>query len=202
MRLQVRRLRCRRTVWVPGSVSLLLVLLLVNPGSALAHTSVLAGSTPSSGEVVGQVAEIELRFSTTIRPEFAVFALTGDDGSVMDLEEPRFDAAHETVRVTPMARLPDGGYRLAYQIVTSDNHPASGLVAFGVGDPAAQAPATGSPSRGPSPPTSQATRSPDAQPAGLARIDPIVWGMLAGLVVLGAAGAVYRMVTRRGSRSS
>lgn len=132
--------RTRRTRSSPRQVGralwtglLLLVVGLVStfsPASASAHTSVLGGSTPSADEVVRTAGVIELRFTGPVRTEGAVFTLRALSGEAPTLAAPKFADDKTSVTFKPDAPLPEDRYRVGYQLVAFDGHPASGVFEF------------------------------------------------------------------------
>lgn len=101
---------------------------------AAAHVEPVERSDPARGAVVRAVSTITVEFTGTIRTESATFVLRSSDGTEHRLAEPSFAEDATVVRLTPseVDELPEGLYRLGYQVVFPDGHPAVGVVQFEV----------------------------------------------------------------------
>lgn len=93
---------------------------------------VLAGSTPVDGSVVRSVDDLKLRFTDTIRPDYLTVTLRSADVTDHALSPPQLEDDDATVRIRPTAQLPDGRYRIGFQVVLADNDPGAGVVEFEV----------------------------------------------------------------------
>ncbi|WP_052337175.1 copper resistance CopC family protein [Nocardioides alkalitolerans] len=104
---------------------------------ATAHAS-LVSSTPEADATLDALpGEVELVFSQDVRvPAYVV--VTGPDGDVVE-GDPVIDG--ETVSQA-VSGSTEGGYTLAYRVISSDGHPITGQLAFSVGEggPAAAEP--------------------------------------------------------------
>lgn len=104
---------------------------------ASAHAS-LVSSTPEADATLDALPdEVELVFSQDVRaPAYVV--VTGPDGDVVD-GSPEIDGTTVTQAVGGST---EGGYTLAYRVISADGHPISGQIAFSVGEggPAAAEP--------------------------------------------------------------
>lgn len=128
-RLRSSPRRAGRARWT-GLLLLVGLISAFSPAPANAHTSVLGGSTPSADEVVRTADVIELRFTGPVRTEGATFTLRAMSGEVPALAAPTFAEDKTSVTFKPDAPLPDDRYRVGYQLVAFDGHPASGVFEF------------------------------------------------------------------------
>ncbi|MDF9716665.1 copper resistance protein CopC [Nocardioides sp. ChNu-153] len=120
------------------AIALLLLAPLGLAAPAQAHASLVA-STPEDGATLeGAPTEVALQFSGEVRaPAYVV--VTGPAGDVVD-GDPVIDG--DTV-TQPLGDGIEGGYTIAYRVVSEDGHPISGQLTYqvGTGGPAAQDPA-------------------------------------------------------------
>ncbi len=130
-----------RTVSVGAAlVGMLLAWLITAP--AAAHTNPLASSTPAAGSIVRSVDSIELKFVTSVKADATTFTLRARDGANQALATPTFSADRTTVTLPMSKAVPDGRYRIGYQMILSDGDPVAGVVEFEVSsDGVARAPA-------------------------------------------------------------
>ena len=106
----------------------LLFLILIIPFSVQAHTTLLS-STPAEGEnVTKTLEEVELVFGTKI-----------EEGSTMTIEGENDSFEFDAIAITNDAMvgdfnetLPNGSYRVLWNIIGEDGHPIEGEIAFGV----------------------------------------------------------------------
>lgn len=125
-----------------GPLALLGLLLAVTAPVADAHTETLAASSPAAGSVVRSVETIELRFVDRIRVDAATFTLRSGTGTTVTLAAPAYADQDRVVTLRPAAALPDGRYRVGFQVLFPDGDPAAGVVEFEVSaDGVARAPA-------------------------------------------------------------
>jgi copper transport protein len=104
------------------------VVTLAQPASAHAE---LESTEPSAGAILDtQPDAIELRFSENV---------TVDSVKVLDAEQHRVDAGKptkpdgRTVRIALAPNLPDGGFVVAWKVVSADAHPIGGGFTYRVG---------------------------------------------------------------------
>ena len=97
---------------------------------ASAHAG-LVGSNPADGQRVEALpGEVRLEFTEPIStPAYVV--VTAADGTRVDQGGVRIDGS--TVSVTLAGTGPDGGYEIAYRVVSEDGHAVAGKVGFAVG---------------------------------------------------------------------
>lgn len=164
------------------------------PGPAWAHAT-LVGSSPEQGEWVDQLpTEVVLEFSQEMSaPAYVV--VTAPDGRQLTTGEPVVDGAE--VRQTLAAADVDGEVTVALRVVSSDGHPVTGQVVFGVGE----APATGAVGLSGAPlDTATAEPAPDAgelpaEPGGDSE-SPLGPLAVVPLLLVVAAGAMWWLSLR------
>lgn len=127
---------------VPALLALLALSMAMPAPVAGAHTEALAESTPAAGSVIRTVEAIELRFVDRLQVDAATFTLRSGSGADVALGLPAYAARDRTVTLRPAAALPDGRYRVGFQVLFPDGDPAAGVVEFEVSaDGVARAPA-------------------------------------------------------------
>ncbi|MFW6597363.1 copper resistance CopC family protein [Propionibacteriaceae bacterium Y2011] len=97
---------------------------------ARAHVEAVASSSPEHRSVVTELDAITITFTGTTRPDFATYALRSADQRDHGLAAPVHEDDDTVVVLTPEQELPDGLYRVAYQIMFDDGHAASGVIQF------------------------------------------------------------------------
>lgn len=171
----------RRPLWLHrlGAVATLLILgVLTTQAPAFAHAS-LIGSDPVQGATLAQPpASARLSLSDPVDPQFVSVSLTDQDGGHPQLPAPSV-AQNEVTQALP--ELANGGYTLAYRIVSADGHPVTGQLQFAV--------SANTPAPAPDAP-------PAPQPASATQPEGASWGLwtagVAGVAVL-IAGIVITM---------
>ncbi|HEX2578592.1 MAG TPA: copper resistance protein CopC [Aquihabitans sp.] len=121
----------RVTVRLLGALLAALALALVPAGPASAHAE-LSTSDPADGSVVDVApSEVTIRFTegVSVRPD-GVRVLDGDGDRV---DAGTATASGDTVVAPLDGALPDGGYVVAWRIVSADGHPVRGAFTFSVG---------------------------------------------------------------------
>ena len=104
-----------------------LVLLVVAPSSAAAHSSRVE-TNPSDGATLKALpAEATVTFDEA--PKTADVVLARPDGKVDKLKT---EVAGSTIKAHLPADGPRGVYTLSYRVVSADGHPVSGSITFGV----------------------------------------------------------------------
>lgn len=171
-----------------GALSVLLLTVLGPISPAAAHDAV-TGTIPADGQNLDSVPDaIEISFTDTplsLGSEILVKDAQGTDWSTGEVD---IAGNNATQSISPDA--PAGEYAVTWRVVSSDSHPIEGMFGFTVGETAAGASPSGTPSSGPSqvetatPEPSQSAAT-DAQPP---TADETGQGFPAGFVV--ALGAV------------
>lgn len=175
------------------STSVIMIILLTLTGSLLgtrpgaAHEIVLAGSTPTDQSVVRSVGSIELRFTDRLQPEYLTFTLRSADGVDHGLAAPELSDGDTVARLAPSNPLPDGRYRVGFQIVLSDGDAGAGVVEFEVS-------ADGRPVAAPWPAADQAAPEPPRPRAEVGGVLPWVVG---GTVVVLVGFVAFAVRARR-----
>ncbi|MGH2316829.1 copper resistance CopC family protein [Planococcus sp. SE5232] len=106
----------------------LLFLIISIPFSVQAHTTLLS-STPAEGENVAEaLEEVQLVFGTKIE-EGSTMTIEGESES---FEFANIAIAEDTMVGDFKETLPNGSYRILWNIIGEDGHPIEGEVAFGV----------------------------------------------------------------------
>lgn len=125
-------MRVAAVVLVAGVLSCVLI---AEASPASAHTE-LVGSTPANGaELAASPTAVTLRFNEDMSAARVKTALTRGGDRVSAAAAPKTTAGNVTVPVSPA--LTPGQYKLAYRVISGDDHPVSGVIAFRVGQRAA-----------------------------------------------------------------
>ncbi|MGE6368045.1 copper resistance CopC family protein [Planococcus kocurii] len=107
---------------------ILVFLLLLVPVSVQAHTTLLS-STPAEGEnIMEALKEVQLVFGTKIE-EGSTMSIEGESGS---FEFDRIVVGDNSLVGTLNEALPNGSYRILWNIIGEDGHPIEGEITFGV----------------------------------------------------------------------
>jgi methionine-rich copper-binding protein CopC len=120
-----------------------LVLLVLAPSSAAAHSSRVETNPPDGATLQTLPAEATVTFDEA--PKTADVVLARPDGKVDKLKT---EVVGSTIKAQLPADGPRGVYTLSYRVVSADGHPVSGSVSFGVttgAAPGAQPESTPSP---------------------------------------------------------
>ncbi|MFD1938079.1 MULTISPECIES: copper resistance CopC family protein [Nonomuraea] len=94
---------------------------------ALAHDA-LKGSTPKKDSTVSTLEKVELEFNATPKLPFVI--VRSADGAQVQEGKPEIDGKVVTQKLKGV--LPDGGYTIAFRVVSSDGHPIEGEIPFKV----------------------------------------------------------------------
>jgi copper transport protein len=117
--------------------------LLLLPGSALAHAQ-LVSSSPERGAQLERAPErVVFRFSEAVEISFGslrVFDARGREVQSGSAEHPA--GRSDAVSVELESSLPDGSYTATYRVISADSHPVSGGYVFSVGQGGPQPQAT------------------------------------------------------------
>lgn len=118
---------------------------------AVAHTGLLS-STPADGDVVAALPDrVTLEFGGAMTTP-AYVAVVGPSGEPVTVGDPAVDGSTVVQQLGPGG---DGGYTVAYRVLTADGHWVTGQLTFTVGATPASAAATALPT------TPGAEESPD-----------------------------------------
>ncbi|MGA5300999.1 copper resistance CopC family protein [Nucisporomicrobium flavum] len=162
-------------------------------GPAEAHNAMVE-AVPAKNAVLKKAPKgVELRFLQELDDRFLTIVVTGPDKQKIATGTPEADGKVGSVAFTDA--LPNGGYTVAYRVVSRDGHPVQGSYAFSVRDPAEQT----RPAEPVAPsPAALASASPAVVPVALAEDEGMPWWPVAAVaagVVLAGAGAL--LVARR-----
>lgn len=168
---------------------------LVAPGPAAAHDTLLRSSPADGEQLAAAPGEWTLEFSADLLLVGAEAIVLDERGQAVEHGDPVIDGPAVTI---PLGALGEGSYTGHWRVVSSDGHPISGTVVFGVGVPAG-APVTGAAStQGAAGGQGQdgSTTSSPLQPEGLPG-----WALpLIGIVALVAAIGGGAAILGRGRR--
>ncbi|SIT75196.1 copper resistance CopC family protein [Edaphobacillus lindanitolerans] len=115
---------------------LALVLALIAPSAAMAHSN-LESSDPEDGSTVTEpVKALSLEFSAGIEGK-STMTLNGPDGEV-DIRDIKVN--RNVMTGTLAEPLPDGDWTVAYSVISEDGHPIDGEVKFTTSDQGGKTP--------------------------------------------------------------
>ena len=107
-----------------------LPLLLAPP--ALAH-AFLRGASPAVGSRVRSApAEVTIRFTEGVEPDFSTVAVTGAAGTRVDSGRVHLGPGGSTSLVAPLKPLKPGVYTVEWHATSTDTHKTSGRFTFTV----------------------------------------------------------------------
>ncbi|MFD1367935.1 copper resistance CopC family protein [Actinoplanes sichuanensis] len=187
--------------------ALLAVLL---PGvPAWAHNALAEANPAKNATLKKSPSEVKLRFLQKLNPDYTTITVSDAAKAKVATSDPKVDGA--TGSVTFGAPLVNGVYTVAYQVVSTDGHTVKGSYQFTVNDPAAVEPSSAPPSLAattepaPAATTSSATTSPattspatvDLAEKSEESSNSTLYGLIAGIVVVLAAGAAFLFIRRR-----
>lgn len=116
-------------------VAILMAVLALPAGDALAH-AVLVGSSPADGqELQTSPAEIELEFNEGVRPAGEAIRLLDAAGEPVAIGDATHGESANLLRAAIPTQLDDGTYVVAWAAVSSDGHTIRGSFVFAVGVP-------------------------------------------------------------------
>lgn len=111
--------------------TLLLLLLLWQPGQALAHAALLDATPEDGAALEAPPAAVRLRFDEPVG--LIALTLAGPQGTAALEGTVQNDVL--SARLPPA--LPQGTYLLSWRVTSADSHPVAGTIAFGIGQPPA-----------------------------------------------------------------
>lgn len=170
---------------------------------AWAHNALAEANPAKNATLKKSPSEVKLRFLQKLDPKYTTITVSDAAKAKVETSAPKVDGA--TGSVTFAAPLTNGAYTVAYQVVSTDGHTVKGSYQFTVNDPAAAEPSS-APSSLP-PTTEPATQATTAAPTPSAVSDLVekseessnstLYGLIAGIVVVLAAGAAFLFIRRR-----
>jgi methionine-rich copper-binding protein CopC len=172
--------------WLTAAVLGLLAVLVLPAVPASAHAK-LTGSNPQAGQMItATLPAVTLTFSGPVKAEVTTVVVAGQDGVNMSTGP----ATLSDVTITqPVKPLPPGQVKVTWRTVSADGHSIEGSFDFTNAAPGAtkaSPSASDSPTSVATPPaTTEATKPASDEEDG---VSPVVWIVLAILVVGAAAG--------------
>lgn len=176
--------------WVTAAVLGLLAVVLFPAAPAAAHAK-LTGSNPQAGQMItATLPAITLSFSGPVKPDLTTIVVAGPDGVSRSTGAPTLA---DVTLTQPVTALPPGQVKVTWRTVSADGHTISGSFDFTNAAPgAAQATpsATVSSTAAPAvPPATEPATDVATEPASDdGSTSPVVWIVIAVLVVGAAAG--------------
>jgi copper transport protein len=121
------------------TLAVLFVLLFASPAAAHAE---LVNITPANGaQLTRPPTEVQMTFTESVNLVDDGIRLLDHVGAIVATPDPTVDG--RTVTWPMPADLPEGPYVVAWRVVSSDGHPVSGALSFGVGTAAVAVPGSG-----------------------------------------------------------
>lgn len=116
-----------------GLLALILVIAGAVPPQAAAH-AFLQRTQPANGTVVAaNVGEVRLTFNERVEVRPDRIAVTGGDGRRYDLRDAHAVPGDPLTVAVSLPQLPNGVFIVRYALISSDTHPITGTLRFGVG---------------------------------------------------------------------
>lgn len=148
-----------------GAALLLLPLLLLTPGTAQAHDTLLS-SNPKDGATTAPIEKVTLTFNEAVLRTGAAMQVIGPNG---DVAQGSPVISGPTVSQPMRPPLANGSYKVLWRVLSADGHPISGTFQFVV-QGATQSPSTSTAASGS---TSAAGDSLTAQPTSSVPTPPV-----------------------------
>ncbi len=123
----------QRLAFLVFSCALVLLGLAAAPPRVSAHAS-LQRTQPTNGAIVAaNLGEVRLTFTepVEVRPDRVI--VSNDQGRRVDLRDAKAAPSDAATVVASLPQLPAGVYTVRYALLSSDTHPISGTLRFGVG---------------------------------------------------------------------
>ena len=121
--------RMHRTRWVVGLI--VLVAATVLPATAMAHAD-LASATPAEDAELDEAPdEVRLTFTEELDPDGSAFDVTDAAGNEVGRGEVDLDVADRNVLAGHVTISDPGLHTVAWSVISSDGHEASGSYTFG-----------------------------------------------------------------------
>jgi copper transport protein len=107
---------------------------LVSASPASAH-AVLTSSTPTDGQILATPPqEVQITFSESVSAQLGGLTVLNSSGERVDNDDTKIGTTGVVLSATVKPDLLDGTYVMNYRVVSSDGHPISGAIVFGVGE--------------------------------------------------------------------
>ena len=117
----------RRVLWFGACAGLLLA-----GRRAEAHAQLRQADPPVGAALPAAPVQVSLTFSEGVEPAFSSVIVTDAAGARVDRDDLRRDAAQTTRVFLGLKRLPPGGYRVDWKIMSIDTHKTQGSYTFTV----------------------------------------------------------------------
>lgn len=167
---------------------------------ASAHDTIVSSTPAADAQLTSAPTEVVLTFSNNLLSldENSGTAMTVTDESGKDWVAGEPQISTDTVTVPLAEGMPNGAYRVTWQVVSSDGHPTSGEYGFALAAAAPVETATAQPTETAAP-AKTVDPSQTAAPATGVEADATPWPLLIGLgvVVLVAIVLALAMAARR-----
>lgn len=174
-RRDARAIRTRAALVAVFALVVSAVTLTASP--AAAHDNLISSNPAADAALETAPTEVELVFSDEVLTMGATVLVVDESGTDWVAGDLTIDTS--TVTVPLAADMPDAGYQIRWQVVSSDGHPISAVVPFTVGD--------AEPYTAPAVPDAQTPgAAPDAGNTDAGATGPGPWL----LIVVAIAGAV------------
>jgi len=125
----------RRTAARLGAAATVAALLVpaLPPAPAFAHNQLTTAVPADGARLDVPPREVVLTFVEPLDPRYTQIVVTGADRVPVPAAAPAVSGTSGRLALT--GDLADGGYTVAYRVVSQDGHPVQGAVTFTVGDP-------------------------------------------------------------------
>ncbi|WP_336644632.1 copper resistance CopC family protein [Microbacterium sp. USHLN186] len=167
---------------------------------ASAHDTIVSSTPAADAQLTSAPTEVVLTFSNNLLSldENSGTAMTVTDESGKDWVAGEPEISADTVTVPLAEGMPNGAYRVTWQVVSSDGHPTSGEYGFALAAAPPVETATAQPTETAAP-AQTGTPSETATPTATVEADATPWPLLIGLgvVVLVAIVLAVVMAARR-----
>jgi len=143
------------------TLMLLLMMLLIIPGTALAHSKLDSAVPAQDSAVAESPALISMTYNTKIE-KLSKFTVTNSAGDAIEIGEITVEG--DTMSGSPAQALPNDTYNVTWTIIGADGHMVEGKYAFEVNAPAETDVPSAEPTAEPSPEATE-TASPTVEPS-------------------------------------
>ncbi|MGW0433391.1 copper resistance CopC family protein [Micromonospora sp. NPDC003197] len=170
---------------------------LLPAGPAAAHNSLRSATPEREATLTAPPTEVVLEFAQSLNPAYTTIVVTDAARQRVATSEPVVTGTRGSVTFTEP--LTDGGYTVAYRVVSADGHPVQGSYPFTVGQASGSTPSPNAAASTPATPAGIAEAAgPDSDDNGGVSGWLIAAGTVALVVLL--AGTGYLLWRRRPAR--
>ncbi|MDG4827460.1 copper resistance protein CopC [Asanoa sp. WMMD1127] len=177
--------RPARIAALVGGLLLLAVGVLAPAAPAWAHNELTASAPADGARLAAPPRQVVLTFAQRLDQRYTQIVVTDGHREPMPARQPTVSGTSATLDLE--GDLPDGGYTVAYRVVSPDGHPVQGALTFSVG-PATAAASPGAPIAAP-PPAETESRRPTSAILGA--------GAAAALAIAGGWAVRHRRARAR-----